>query len=141
MKKTLKEEKLEVLKQKGYFLTSPRLMVLDYLIENRSHPTAEEIYSDLKERLPSLSKATVYNALKLFVKLGVVREIKVERERSRFDARTDSHVHFTCVKCKTVFDIEKQIIEFPKQIGSKRVMFGDVFLYGICESCQEGENS
>jgi len=140
MKKTLKE-KLEVLKQKGHFLTSSRLMVLDYLLESKSHPTADEIYNALKKKLPSLSKATVYNTLKLFTELGVAREIKVEREKSRFEARTDPHVHFTCVKCKAVFDIEKQIVKFPKSVENHKVMFGDVFLYGICESCQRRESS
>ncbi len=135
------KEKLDVLKQKGYFLTSSRLMILDYLIESESHPTADEIYELLKKKLPSLSRATVYNTLKLFIELGLAREIKIEREKSRFEARTDPHVHFACVKCKTVFDIEMQILELPKKVKNHKVMFGDIFLYGICESCQKKEGS
>ncbi|MEO0290963.1 MAG: transcriptional repressor [candidate division WOR-3 bacterium] len=135
------QEKLEVLRKKGYFLTSSRLMILEYLSESTSHPTAEEIYNALKDRLPSLSKATVYNTLKLFIELGVAREIKVERDKSRFEAKTDPHIHFTCVKCGTVYDIEKKdIVKFPKNIENHKVMFGDLLLYGICSSCQKKES-
>ncbi|MEN3044445.1 MAG: Fur family transcriptional regulator [Candidatus Hydrothermales bacterium] len=140
MKKTL-HEKLEVLKKKGHFLTSSRLMILDYLSESTSHPTAEEIYNALRNKLPSLSRATVYNTLKLFIDLGVAREVKVERDKSRFEVKTDPHIHFCCVKCNSVYDIEKEIIQFPKHIEGNKVMFGDLFLYGICASCQKKEFS
>lgn len=139
MKKNF-QEKLEVLRKKGHFLTSSRLMVLEYLSESTSHPTADEIYTALKDRLPSLSKATVYNTLKLFIELGVAREIKVERDKSRFEAKTNPHIHFTCVKCGTVYDIEKETFKFPKNIENHKVMFGDLLLYGICSSCQKKES-
>ncbi len=135
------QEKLQVLKKKGHFLTSSRLMVLEYLSESTSHPTADEIYNALKDKLPSLSKATVYNTLKLFIELGVAREIKVERDKSRFEAKTDPHIHFTCVKCKRVYDSEKETVKFPKNIEGHKVMFGDLLLYGVCVSCQKKENS
>ncbi len=139
--KSALNEKLKVLKQKGHFLTSSRLIILEYLLSTKSHPTADEIYLKLKSKLPSLSKATVYNTLKLFSETGIVREIKVEKGKNRFEARTDPHVHFICIKCHRVHDIEKQIAKIPKTVEEHKVMFGDIFLYGICSSCRKEGSS
>jgi Fe2+ or Zn2+ uptake regulation protein len=133
--KNMLEEKLNIIKQKGHFLTSSRMKILEYLMNTESHPTADEIYNYLKKDLPSLSKATVYNTLKLFVELGIAHELKVEREKSRYEARTTPHIHFSCVKCKTVYDIDNKITQMPNEIEGHRVMFSDVFLYGICKKC------
>ena len=44
-----------------------RLAVMTYLLEHRTHPTVDEIYSELQDKIPTLSKTTIYNTLKLFV--------------------------------------------------------------------------
>ena len=82
------EEKRTFLKEKGVVLTTPRLIILEYLLKNQIHPTAEDIYNALKKRFPSLSQASIYNTLKLFTKLGVVTELTIEKEKTRYDINT-----------------------------------------------------
>lgn len=60
------KEKVDLLKEKGIVLTIQRYTVLEYLYENATHPTVEEIYQGLKKRLSTISEATVYNTLELF---------------------------------------------------------------------------
>ena len=63
------------LKSHGYKVTHQRLVVLDYLQRSREHPSAEVIYSDLKERYPTISLATIYNTLEMLTKVGLVLDL------------------------------------------------------------------
>ena len=80
----MNEEKLKFYKSLGLKLTPQRLAILEYLENNRSHPSAEDIYNALKPRFPSMSFATVYNTMEVLVKKGLVKEISVESTRKRF---------------------------------------------------------
>ena len=81
-----------------------RLAVMEYLLHNLTHPTADEIYSALITRIPTLSKTTVYNTLKLFVEHGAVKMLTIDEKNAMFDADTSSHAHFLCTRCNKVFD-------------------------------------
>ena len=78
------EEKYEIekhiLKKHDIRVSHQRLMILDYLVNNRTHPTADDIYKDLKSKDPILSQATVYNTLNLFVKNNIVSELDFNQE-------------------------------------------------------------
>ena len=70
------EAAIEQPKKKNISITPQRYAVLEYLIEHRSHPTADEIYKALEHRFPNMSVATVYNNLRLFTSIGFVQEMK-----------------------------------------------------------------
>ena len=55
------------LKSKSIRPSLQRIRILEYLIKNRNHPTVEMIYNELLCEMPTLSKTTIYNTLKLFV--------------------------------------------------------------------------
>ncbi|EJX04128.1 iron uptake regulatory protein [gut metagenome] len=59
-----------------------RIAIMDYLLKNRTHPTAEEIYSALVNLIPTLSKTTVYNTLKLFVEQGAALMLTIDEKNS-----------------------------------------------------------
>lgn len=66
---SLKQE----LKTKNIGLSYQRLKVLEYLIQNRCHPTVEQIYFDLCKEIPTLSKTTIYNTLRVLEEAGLVK--------------------------------------------------------------------
>ena len=82
-----------------------RIAVFSYLLEKKNHPTVDMIYSDLHPSMPTLSKTTVYNTLKLFIENGLVQTILIEDEELRYDAEILEHIHFKCTKCKSIHDI------------------------------------
>ena len=84
------------LNEKGCTLTIQRYAVLEYLYENRIHPTVEEIYYSLKEKFSTISKATVYNTLELLKDYGLIQEITIEKGKLHFDYEVKSHHHFFC---------------------------------------------
>jgi len=114
-----------------------RIKNMEYLIRKRNHPTVDMIYSDLIREIPSLSKTTVYNVLKLFVQKGVAISLTIEGNEVRFDADVRLHGHFKCNVCGGVFDFSvgnsKEI--FPGLDGFI-IEESHVYLKGICSFCQ-----
>ena len=117
--------------------TYQRIKILEYLHENHTHPTVEEIYSSLSPEIPTLSKTTVYNTLKTLSENRIVDEIKIQDNETRYDILTKPHGHFKCLHCGKIynFDIDmeaiapKELIEFD--IESKTINFT-----GICPNCK-----
>jgi len=82
-----------------------RLAIMNYLLNHRTHPTADEVYSELLPGIPTLSKTTVYNTLKLFVQQGVALYIDIDERSARFDGDMEAHAHFRCKQCGSIFDL------------------------------------
>src|ERR1041385_44850 len=90
----------------GFRFTPQRQHVYDVLLEERDHPTAEEVFIRAKRAMPEISMATVYNCLDALVQAGVARQVKVERGAARYCPNMHEHWHFHCNKCGGVFDMD-----------------------------------
>lgn len=77
-----------------------RQVILEALAATTAHPTAQELYQQLKPDYPDLSLGTVYRNLSLFSKQGDVMSVGVFRGQERFDARTEPHAHLHCAQCR-----------------------------------------
>lgn len=109
-----------------------RIAVAEYVLSHLCHPTADEIYSGLKNRYPSLSRTTVYNTLHSFTAHGAVLEVNVEPGITRFDGCTKPHAHFRCSKCGRIFDIDMTDLNFPDEFKISTIQ---VNLTGECPEC------
>ena len=81
------------LRQAGIHPTRQRLAIAQVLLSQAVHCTADEILQQARCLLPSLSRATVYNVLPLFVEKGLLRALRLDAERTVYDSRTDVHSH------------------------------------------------
>jgi Fur family transcriptional regulator, peroxide stress response regulator len=90
----------------GYRLTPQRRQVYSILLQQRDHPTANEVYFRAKQVMPDISMATVYNCLDALVECGLVRQVNLDRSATRFCPNMDPHCHFFCEKCGRIFDID-----------------------------------
>ncbi len=88
--------------------------ILSYLRSTTVHPSAEQIFRDLKEELPDLAMGTVYRNLTLFKEQGLVSSVATVRGVERFDANTQPHVHFICNHCDAVIDLHQ--MQVPKEL-------------------------
>ena len=95
VKEELKEA-LEMLKNTGVRITPQRHAILEYLVESMTHPTADDIYKALEGKFPNMSVATVYNNLRVFKEVGLVKELTYGDASSRFDYVTSQHYHVIC---------------------------------------------
>jgi Fur family peroxide stress response transcriptional regulator len=130
---------VEHLKSEGVRMTPQRYAILEYLMHSKSHPTADEIYRALSPHYPSLSVATVYNNLKLFIEAGLVRELTYGDDSSRFDADLSDHYHAICKRCGEIVDFEHPpMVEVEKEAAQRtgfRVYGHRLEVYGLCPAC------
>ncbi len=83
--------------------------ILRALMESKLHPTAEQIYTQLKPEIAGLSLATVYRNLSILKQDGVINSVGVVNGEERFDADTSRHAHLICSACGSVTDVETEI--------------------------------
>ena len=122
-------------------MTSQRELVLDHVQNSHSHPTADEIHRHLKEKLPRISKKTVYNSLKVLSEAGGIREICTMGVK-RYEPVLKPHHHLICQVCDRVLDIEDENLthlanEFAMSLEDFEVRSTTTHFYGICKDCQE----
>ena len=74
----------------------------------------KDIYAAVRRRIPSISLATVYNNLRLFIECGLLREVTPHASTLRVDGNLEPHHHLVCSRCKSVQDIEGEFIDFKR---------------------------
>ena len=89
--------------------------ILTCLRETTEHPSAEWVYSQLKQEIPDLSLGTVYRNLSLFKEQGLITSLGTVKGVERFDANTDPHVHYICTGCGKVLDLHQ--IRVPEELN------------------------
>lgn len=94
------------LTERGFRFTPQREHVYSVLLENRDHPTAEQVFLRAKTDMPEISMATVYNCLDALVKCNLVRQVRVDRGPTHFCSNMNEHWHFYCNRCGNTFDID-----------------------------------
>jgi len=117
--------------------TPQRRHVYDVLMAKRDHPTATEVFIRAKKTMPSISLATVYNSLEALVACGLVRQVHVDREPTRFCPNLAEHGHFVCEQCGRVYDIELQSgpAQQWKLPEGFTVSSHEISLRGTCADC------
>ncbi|HHW11497.1 MAG TPA: transcriptional repressor [Firmicutes bacterium] len=135
------QEICDALERVGIRPTHQRIEIMKYLAQHRVHPTAEMIYTELKEAIPTFSKTTVYNTLKLLEEKGVVLALATDEDQVRYEANLTPHGHFKCVRCGVLCDLNIPAIGSPGQeIEGNLVLEYQVLAKGICRQCRAAEN-
>ena len=105
------------LRDSGHKVTPQRLAVCEAILSSRKHPTADQVYQEVKKKYPTISLATVYQALHLLTKLGLVRELGFNDRVSRYEPNTSPHINIICQECGDIRDYEtKSVKEMWSQI-------------------------
>lgn len=89
----------------GLPLTSQRRTLIEVLAGRTDHPTVDQIYSAVAERLPEVSRATVYRSLEVLTDLKLLKRVEHPGSAVRFDANMDPHHHFLCTRCGKLADL------------------------------------
>jgi Fur family peroxide stress response transcriptional regulator len=99
-------ELLLALKSAGLKLTPQRLAIVECLVGDQTHPTAQELFDRLRARFPSMSVATVYNTLGALTAIGGLRPLEMGGA-TRFDPNTEPHHHAVCESCGSIRDVTR----------------------------------
>lgn len=124
-------------------MTRQRKLVYDVLLDERDHPTATEVFIRSKARMSSISLATVYNCLETLSAAGLVKQVNVGRDASRYCPNLAEHAHFVCVKCEKVYDIGLKCNEEVESVWAlpegSRIDHLEVAMKGLCAECNGGD--
>jgi Fur family transcriptional regulator, iron response regulator len=90
----VKRETLQALTEHGIQPSAQRVAVADYVLYTTDHPSADQVWAEVKRSFPMLSRATVYNTLNLFTDKGLLRELVLAEGKVVFDPKLDPHHHF-----------------------------------------------
>ncbi|KLO24755.1 MULTISPECIES: Fur family transcriptional regulator [unclassified Marinitoga] len=134
------EEKIEyiseILREKSISPSLQRIQIYKYLMDNQVHPNVDMIYKALVKTIPTLSKTTVYNTLKLFQSKGLVSVITIEENEARFDINTHLHGHFKCISCGKIFDFDIKEISIDSNLeGENKIIDQQLYIRGYCKEC------
>jgi Fe2+ or Zn2+ uptake regulation protein len=116
-----------------------RIAIMEYLMTHSTHPAADTIFNDLYPSIPTLSKTTVYNTLKLLEEQGAIQSISIDDKNLRYDADTSRHAHFKCKQCGYVYDLPLNGIstfEASKQ-DDFIITECQVYYKGYCPQCKK----
>ncbi len=119
-----------------------RIAIMNYLMEHRTHPTVDEIYLALYPSIPTLSKTTVYNTLKLMSEQGAAQTLTIDERNTCYDADTTPHGHFLCKRCGKIYDLASNI-QMKKLVNKKldghEIQEVHCYYKGICKQCLDEE--
>jgi len=124
-------------------MTKQRRIILEELRKLHSHPTADELYEIVRQRLPRISLGTVYRNLDVLSENGEVLKLESAGSQKRFDGDMHPHCHVRCVSCGKVGDVMDRVPEPEVSEVSApgfTITHGVTEFYGLCEDCrQDGE--
>lgn len=116
-----------------------RVAIMQYLLDHRTHPTVEDVYSGLCDAIPTLSRTTVYNTLRMFANANVAQLISIDDHRVCYDGDVSPHAHFLCDKCGKVFDFfdddATMIARNKKSSKGFNIQHAQVYYKGLCPEC------
>ena len=126
----------EYLKNHGVKPSFQRIKIFEYLFQHNNHPTVEAIFKKLVGTIPTLSKTTVYNTLKLFIDKNIAKIVNIEDNETRYDADTSVHGHFKCKKCDEIYDFYVDLNNVNiKEMENFSINEYHIYLKGICNKC------
>lgn len=130
-----------MLKDANLRMTRQRTVILEELRRVDTHPSADEIYAMVRQKLPRISLGTIYRNLEILSASGEIRRIESGGSLKRFDGRADDHYHIRCVGCDRLVDafvdLEFDIEARAKSAGTEFAIVGHQLEFlGVCPACR-----
>ena len=136
MKTVSFEDLQKELKNRNINLSYQRLKILQYLTNSQIHPTVDQIFTDLHKDIPTLSKTTVYNTIKLLVQSDLAKVLTIEDNETRYDINIENHGHFKCESCGEIYDFTIDLDSIAnKELKNFKINDKKVYFKGICPRC------
>ena len=123
--------------------TIQQALVLDAVKSLSTHPTADEVYSNVIKKCPGISKATVYRNLNTLAEEGKILRVAVANAPDRYDKTLGSHAHFLCRICGRVYDINMLYkLCFDESADDRFIVESyDLIVNGCCKKCKNTEDN
>ena len=126
--------------ERGLPVTVQRRVIFDALLDRQNHPTIDQVYDDVKSRIPGVSRTTVYRTLETLAELGVAKKASHFAAMARFDGNMEHHHHLVCVRCDKVVDFADPALSGLALPDARRTGFEivdfSVYFEGLCQNAK-----
>lgn len=116
-----------------------RELILQTLLGNPVHPTADEVFLQVRRQSPRISLGTVYRNLNQLADNGMIRKISMANQPDRFDGTLEHHYHICCTECGSVMDVVcpglERLEDFIEETTSFEVTGHQLIVHGVCARC------
>ena len=130
----------KLLSEHGISPTPQRLAIFNYVYGRTDHPSVDKVFMDLRKKIPTLSKTTVYATMQKLADEHLIGRVSIEDGEVRYDGSAKFHAHFKCRGCGRLFDVP---IEEPHNKPYASLPQGfrtddeQLLYYGLCSKCAE----
>ena len=125
-------------RKKGYRATPQRIVIAQTVLKSKEHPTAEQVYDEVKREYPTISLSTVYNTLHILRDMNMVNELAFN-DSIRFDPNTRIHINMVCENCGRIIDLlDNELLDIVVRISDKEgfsISGHRLDVYGKCRQC------
>jgi Fur family peroxide stress response transcriptional regulator len=136
------EELVTKLREREYRLTPQRIALLRLLAASDGHPSASQLYEQIRDQFPTTSLATVYKTLNVLKEIDEVLELGFSGDDNRYDGNKPyPHPHLICSRCQKILDLEvrlaQSLIQEVAQSSGYQIVGHRLDFYGLCPDCQD----
>jgi Fur family peroxide stress response transcriptional regulator len=130
---------IEALRSKGYKATPQRMAICRFALNSRDHPSAQQIYDEVKKIHPTVSLATVYKTLQVLKNLNLIQELNLPQGQARFDSYMKPHINLICLQCGNIVDLDDTTaIEITRKVATAAKFKPEgqrIDIFGVCRRC------
>jgi len=125
----------------GLAATHQRQVLFEVVHSMTGHPSPEEVYARVRRRIPSISLATIYKNLHLFIESGMLGEVSLHHGSLRVETNLSPHHHVVCRSCRSITDMQEK--DFHLAWKDNRIPDGfqveraSIEVLGLCAECQK----
>jgi len=145
MARTFESDFQHLCHRKGLAVTHQRLVLYRALMQMTDHPNPEQIFERVRLELPSISLATVYKTLHVFLEAGMIHEVSPFHGSLRIEPDANHHHHFICLQCHAISDLAlSEVDESPLKNSVPegfQVEQVSMEVRGLCRHCAESRPS
>jgi Fe2+ or Zn2+ uptake regulation protein len=128
-----------VLSAAGFRISFQRRAVIAYLVSTALHPSARQVFNEVKRKYPGLSLATVYNTLGVLSRMRLIKVMRFDVADNRYEPNVSPHVNLICTSCGEIENLEQGVPVRPEAIMEKagfEVLDNRFECYGLCAECR-----
>jgi len=132
---------IAALKERDFRLTPQRVELVRLIAVSQGHPSAGQLYAQIKRQFPTMSHATVYKTLTLLKEMGQVLEIDLHDDSHYDGNHPQPHPHLICQNCNKIIDgeysLDQESLHRLEQASGYKILRPQISLYGLCPDCQK----
>jgi Fur family iron response transcriptional regulator len=110
----VKKDVVTTLREHGVQPSAQRVAIAEYVLATSDHPSADQVWAEVRARFPMVSRATVYNTLNLLVAKGLLRELALTEGSIVFDPKLERHHHFIDEDTQMIHDLPWDAVKVSK---------------------------